>query len=88
MPLWQPGGPNGFSDDSCRLGLARGDQDARSNSPRNSRARSRTRRGRSALVEDILGPGASAATREAVTRAESREQAYALLILSPEFQRR
>ncbi len=41
-----------------------------------------------ALVDDILGPGASAATREAVARAESREQAYALLILSPEFQRR
>ncbi len=40
------------------------------------------------LVEDILGPGASAATREAIARAESQEQAYALLMLSPEFQRR
>ena len=39
------------------------------------------------LVDDILG-GASPATREAVMRAESVSQAYALLILSPEFQRR
>ena len=40
------------------------------------------------LVSDILGPNVSAATRETVARAESREQAYALLMLSPEFQRR
>ena len=30
MPLWQPGGPNGFSDDIGRLDLARGDEDAAS----------------------------------------------------------
>ena len=40
------------------------------------------------LIDDILGPGVSTPTREAVTRAESREQAFALLIMSPEFQRR
>jgi len=39
-------------------------------------------------VHDILGPDASAETREAVQHAESVEQAYALLVLSPEFQRR
>jgi uncharacterized protein (DUF1800 family) len=41
-----------------------------------------------ALLDDILGPVASPATRDAVARAETREQAFALLIMSPEFQRR
>jgi uncharacterized protein (DUF1800 family) len=40
------------------------------------------------LIDEILGPGASTATREEVLRAESEQQAYALLMLSPEFQRR
>ena len=40
------------------------------------------------LVEDILGPTVSAPTREAILRAETREQAFALLLMSPEFQRR
>jgi uncharacterized protein (DUF1800 family) len=40
------------------------------------------------LLDDILGPGVSGETRDTVTRAESREQAFALLIMSPEFQRR
>jgi uncharacterized protein (DUF1800 family) len=41
-----------------------------------------------ALVDDILGPNVSTQTRDAVLRAESREQAFALLLMSPEFQRR
>ena len=40
------------------------------------------------LFEQTLGPLASTQTREAVTRAESRPQALALLFMSPEFQRR
>lgn len=39
-----------------------------------------------ALLDEILGPLASPATREAVARADSREQAVALLLMSPEFQ--
>jgi uncharacterized protein (DUF1800 family) len=35
-----------------------------------------------------LAPVASVETRQAVSRAESRQQALALLLLSPEFQRR
>jgi uncharacterized protein (DUF1800 family) len=87
MPLWQPGGPNGFSDDTAawaspegmkmRLELAA--QFARQTKDAPSPA---------ALLDDILGPSVSMPTREAVTRAESREQAFALLIMSPEFQRR
>jgi uncharacterized protein (DUF1800 family) len=41
-----------------------------------------------ALVDDALGPLASTETRQAVARAESRAQALALLVMSPEFQRR
>ena len=40
------------------------------------------------LIHDVLGPETSNATREAIERAESVQQAYALLMLSPEFQRR
>jgi len=87
MPLWQPGGPNGFSDVAdawtspegmkTRLELAAQFAHQLKNAPRPLQ-----------MVSDILGPSASQATREAVMRAESEEQAYALLLLSPEFQRR
>ena len=87
QPLWQPGGPNGFSDDSSTWGSPEGMklrlelavQFARQvkNGPRPQD-----------LVDDALGADVSAATREAVTHAESAEQAYALALLSPEFQRR
>ena len=40
------------------------------------------------LMEDVLGPSLSHETRQTVRRAESRRQAMALLLLSPEFQRR
>lgn len=40
------------------------------------------------LMEDVLGPSLSNETRQTVRRAESRRQAMALLLLSPEFQRR
>ena len=40
------------------------------------------------MFEETLGPIASAETRQAITRAESRPQALALLFMSPEFQRR
>jgi uncharacterized protein (DUF1800 family) len=40
------------------------------------------------LVTGILGPAVSRETRQAVARAESGEQAIALLLMAPEFQRR
>ena len=39
------------------------------------------------LAADLLGARASPATRQAIARAESKTQAYALLLMSPEFQR-
>jgi uncharacterized protein (DUF1800 family) len=41
-----------------------------------------------AVFEDTIAPIASADTRQTIARAESRQQALALLLMSPEFQRR
>ena len=84
-PIWRPPAPKGFSDDSVvwldglsqRIDVA--NQMARriagSIDPK-------------AVFEDTLAPVASTDTRQAVFRAESRPQALALLLMSPEFQRR
>ena len=40
------------------------------------------------VAEDLFGDGLGGATRQAVARAETREQGLELLIMSPEFQRR
>jgi uncharacterized protein (DUF1800 family) len=87
MPLWQPPGPNGFSDSSgawsspegmkIRLDLAwfMGQRMHDATEPL-------------ATLRTVLGDTASEETRQAIQRAESREQALALLFMSPEFQRR
>ena len=41
-----------------------------------------------ALIDNALGPLASRETRQAVARAESRQQGLTLLLMAPEFQRR
>jgi uncharacterized protein (DUF1800 family) len=41
-----------------------------------------------ALAEDLLGPALRVETREAIARAETREQGFTLIAMSPEFQRR
>jgi len=40
------------------------------------------------LLDIVAGQAASSETRQTVERAESRQQALALLLMSPEFQRR
>ena len=40
------------------------------------------------LIDVIAGEAASKETRTTIERAESRQQAMALLLMSPEFQRR
>lgn len=84
-PLWRPPAPKGFSDDSAPWmdGL----------SQRLDIANQMARRVASLVepeagLEAVLGPLASAETRQAVARAESRPQAWSLLFMSPEFQRR
>ena len=87
MPLWQPAGPNGFSDLSdawsspegmkSRLDLA-WFMGQRMHAPADPLA----------AMKAVLGDTASGETSEAIARAESREQALALLFMAPEFQRR
>ncbi len=84
-PLWRPPAPKGFSDESTAWmdGL----------SQRLDIANQLARRVASLVepesaIDAALGPLASTETRHAVTRAESRLQAWSLLFMSPEFQRR
>ena len=87
MPLWQPPGPNGFSDDSGAWASPEGMKMRLALAPRLARAQKDTPAPLD-LLDQVLGPLASAETRQALARAETREQAYALLVMSPEFQRR
>ena len=83
-PLWRPPAPNGYPDGEAawidgvphRIDIA------------NEFAGRVPRADPLALLESGLGPLASADTRATVARAESRSQALALLVMSPEFLRR
>jgi uncharacterized protein (DUF1800 family) len=84
-PLWRPSAPKGFADESAPWldGL----------SERLDLANQLARRAGGGIdpretFEETLAPLASTETRQAITRAESRPQALALLFMAPEFQRR
>jgi uncharacterized protein (DUF1800 family) len=87
MPLWQPSGPNGFPDslaawaspEAMKLRLVVSWQAAR---------RARYIGNPVSVLDTVAGLAASSETREAVSRAESRQQALAIVFMSPEFQRR
>jgi uncharacterized protein (DUF1800 family) len=84
-PLWSPPSPKGFDDDEATwidgVGL-------RLDSADNFAQRIADRADPQELIETAIGPLASKETRDAVARAQSRQQALALLFMSPEFQRR
>jgi uncharacterized protein (DUF1800 family) len=84
-PLWRPPAPKGFGDGNGDWldGLAHRLDTA------NAIARNYGERlDPNATLETSIGPLASAETRNAVARAETRQQALALLLMAPEFQRR
>jgi uncharacterized protein (DUF1800 family) len=85
QPLWRPPSPQGFSDqeDAWLDGLA-----TRLDIANVFAVRAAGRLDPLAILDDALGPLASHETRETIRRAESRPQAFALLVMSPEFQRR
>ena len=87
QPLWEPGGPNGFSDlaatwaspESLSTRLELANSFAEKMAPYYD-ARE--------VLEQQLGPRLSEDTQRAVSRAESRAQGLSLAFLSPEFMRR
>ena len=89
QPLWRPPSPKGWPD---------GDETWAAPSTLRERLRIAERvglpiaqRGQDprAIAEQLFGASARHPRRtQAIARAEAREQAFALLIMSPEFQRR
>ena len=84
-PLWRPPSPKGYSDLSNDWINALSE---RLDVARLLSRRMTSQRHPVELLDRSLGPLASGATRQAVSRAEDRTQALALLFMSPEFQRR
>lgn len=86
QPIWQPGGPNGFPDSVPAWASPEGLKTRLDVSAAISRQAGNV--DPRELVEHLFGDGVSTETRQAVMRAESRYQAVAIALMSPEFQRR
>jgi uncharacterized protein (DUF1800 family) len=84
-PLWRPSSPKGFPDDEASWidGLGR-----RLDIANNVAERVAGRVDPQDVMENVLGSSVSPEVKGAVGRAESRQQALALLFMSAEFQRR
>jgi len=85
MPLWAPPGPNGFSDKADAWASPEGLK-VRLDYTAQWISKMKDPLNPSDLLEAICGAAASSDTRQAVARAESRQQGLALLLMSPEFQ--
>jgi uncharacterized protein (DUF1800 family) len=87
QPLWTPAGPNGFPDTNAAWAAPEG---MKLRLDISSQLGSRL--GPNIDPLDLLafaaGDAASTETRQTIERAESRQQALALLLMSPELQRR
>jgi uncharacterized protein (DUF1800 family) len=87
QPLWSPSGPNGFPDTNAAWAAPEGmklrlDLSAQVASRIGASIDPRD------LLELAMADAASADTRRTIEHAETRQQALALLLMSPEFQRR
>jgi uncharacterized protein (DUF1800 family) len=87
QPLWSPAGPNGFPDSNAAWAAPEG-MKLRLDISAQIASRVGERFDPRDLLEIAVADAASPETRRAVERAESRQQALALLLMSPEFQRR
>jgi uncharacterized protein (DUF1800 family) len=85
--LWSPAGPNGFPDTNAAWVAPEG---MKLRLDISAQIASRLAAGIDPrdLLELVAADAASADTRRTIERAESRQQALALLLMSPEFQRR
>jgi uncharacterized protein (DUF1800 family) len=83
--LWRPPAPKGFPDDNAAWldGLAQ-----RLDIANTFAQRIADRLDPQAITEATIGPLASAETRDAIGRAESKPQALTMLLMAPEFLRR
>lgn len=86
-PLWQPPGPNGFSDQADSWASAEG-MKIRFDIAWQAARQVKDIGNPSDMLDAIIGASASPETRQAVARAESKQQGLALLLMAPEFQRR
>ncbi|TYL91135.1 DUF1800 family protein [Bradyrhizobium rifense] len=87
QPLWTPAGPNGFPDTSAAWAAPEG-MKLRLDIASQMGARLGPNIDPLDLLEFAAADAASAETRRTIERAESRQQALALLLMSPEMQRR
>jgi uncharacterized protein (DUF1800 family) len=87
QPLWSPAGPNGFPDSNAAWAAPEG---MKLRLDISAQMASRLADGVDPrdLLELVAADAASSETRKTIERAESRQQALALLLMSPEFQRR
>lgn len=87
QPLWSPAGPNGFADSNAAWAAPEG---IKLRLDISAQIASRLADGVDPrdLLELVAADAASVETRKTIERAESRQQALALLLMSPEFQRR
>ena len=87
QPLWSPAGPNGFPDTAAAWAAPEGLK-LRLDIAAQLGARLGPNIDPLDLLEFAAADAASTETRRTIERAESRQQALALLLMSPEMQRR
>jgi uncharacterized protein (DUF1800 family) len=87
QPLWTPAGPNGFADSNAAWAAPEGIK-LRLDIAAQIASRAGDSVDARELLEVVAAGAASDETRRTIERAESRQQALALLLMSPEFQRR
>ena len=87
QPLWAPTGPNGFPDTAASWVSPEG-MKARLDLSWQVASRIQDMADPVDLLDKVAGAAASSETRQALARAESRQQALAMLLMSPEVQRR
>jgi uncharacterized protein (DUF1800 family) len=87
QPLWTPAGPNGFPDTNAAWAAPEG-MKLRLDISVQLAARVGNSLDPRELLDQVAADAASTETRRTIERAESRQQALALLLMSPEFQRR
>lgn len=86
-PMWNPPSPQGFKDDVATW-LAPDAMSTRVDVAQLLAAQDKSLGDPLALGTALMGGALSSDTQTAISRAESRQQAIALLLMSPEFQRR